>query len=102
MLNIGICLIANTTLLDFLSNISLHKRNNNPWSIQAERYFSSTMDGFRWSGGDRGSGPPAKHNLLCFLRNTGTDLPSRSNWTHRIQLLLDGGQYGPSVKYVYE
>ena len=31
-----------------------------------------------------------------FLRNSGTDTPiSRSDWNHRVQLLLEEGPYGP-------
>ena len=50
-------------------------------------------------------GPPWKSHAVGFVRNTGTDLPreaigpdgspSRSNWTPQVQLLLEGGPYGP-------
>ena len=43
-------------------------------------------------GGDWGSGPPPPGKsqvTMCFLKNTGMDLPQEA------QMLLEGGPYGP-------
>ena len=53
-----------------------------------------------WADPEGAGGPDAHPRLenqvaLGFLINTGTDPPSRSNWTPRVQLLLEGGSFDP-------
>ena len=50
-------------------------------------------------GGAWGPAPPCKITIcyICYLRNTGTDLP-REAIGPQVQLFLEGGPYGPLGK----
>ena len=79
-----------------------HKHALDGCSTQHYRFTLYTLKTAKdvfWQTGNTMSGPdsPEKSQLpIGFFRNTGTDPPpSRSNLTLWVQMLLEGGPYGP-------
>ena len=66
-------------------------------TIRDHRLTHNSMGGSRGGGGaGRGSRPPLEnHKLLYVSSEILVQAPSRSSWTTRVQLLLEGGPYSP-------